>query len=70
MCVTLIFKKQERVYMVFAAISLIVFIIQLAAVILAFLLRNNIDNDLNKVKATPFRLTHFIIQFYFCLFSI
>jgi len=50
LCVTLIFKKKEKVYMVFGGMSLVVFIIQLAAVILAFLLRNNIDNDLNKVN--------------------
>merc|ERR1719193_977425 len=50
LCITLIFKKKQTAFMVFAALTLVVFFVQLAAIILAFLLRNNIDTDLNKVN--------------------
>ena len=55
LCITLIFKKKENVYLVFGAVAVVVFALQLAAVILAFLLRNSIDNDLNKVFPAQFR---------------
>lgn len=50
LCTVMVFKKNARVFTVYGALCVVVFALQLAAVILAFLLRNSIDTDLNKVN--------------------
>ena len=45
----LVFKRHFSLYMALAACSLLAFLFQLVALVLAFLLRNNIDSDFNKV---------------------
>jgi len=49
-CIMLIFKKKSSVYKYFGLTCILMFLIQLTAVILAFLLRNSIHTDLNKVN--------------------
>lgn len=46
----LVFKRHFNLYIGLAACSLLVFLFQIVAVILAFLLRDNIDSDFNKVN--------------------
>ncbi|XP_023332365.1 uncharacterized protein LOC111704370 isoform X2 [Eurytemora carolleeae] len=48
--IALIFEKKRNLYAMFSVLGCIVFCIQLAALILAFILRNNIQTDLNKVN--------------------
>lgn len=45
----LVFKRHFSLYMALAGCSLLAFLFQLVAVVLAFLLRDNIDSDFNKV---------------------
>jgi hypothetical protein len=46
----LVFKRHFNLYISLAACSLLAFLFQIVAVILAFLLRDNIDSDFNKVN--------------------
>ena len=46
----LVFKRHFNLYIGLAACSLLAFLFQLVAVVLAFLLRGNIDTDFNKVN--------------------
>ena len=45
----LVFKRHFNLYIGLAACSLVAFMLQMVAVVLAFLLRDNIDSDFNKV---------------------
>jgi len=46
----LVFKRHFNLYIGLAACSLVAFMLQMVAVVLAFLLRDNIDSDFNKVN--------------------
>ena len=46
----LVFKRHFNLYIGLAACSLVAFMLQMVAVVLAFLLRDNIDSDFNKVS--------------------
>jgi hypothetical protein len=49
-CIALLFKKRQNLFFWFGLVGLVVFLFQLIAVILAFVLRNNIETDFNKVS--------------------
>merc|ERR1719273_2829016 len=46
----LVFKRHFNLYIGLAACSLVAFMLQMVAVVLAFILRDNIDSDFNKVN--------------------
>jgi len=50
LCVSLVFNNKRNVYLSFGVGAILVFVLQMAAVVLAFLLANNIKTDLNKVN--------------------
>ena len=45
----MVFKRHFNLYIGLAACSLVAFLLQIVAVVLAFILRENIDSDFNKV---------------------
>eukprot|EP00088_Acartia_fossae_P013984 TRINITY_DN17427_c0_g1_i1.p1 TRINITY_DN17427_c0_g1~~TRINITY_DN17427_c0_g1_i1.p1 ORF type:complete len:325 (+),score=75.36 TRINITY_DN17427_c0_g1_i1:285-1259(+) len=49
-CTSVMFKTEPKIYKMFGMVTIIIFIIQFIAVVLAFLLRAGIENDLNKVN--------------------
>merc|ERR1719273_1516476 len=46
----MVFKRHFNLYIGLAACSLVAFLLQIVAVVLAFILRENIDSDFNKVN--------------------
>jgi hypothetical protein len=49
-CILLLSKQQQKLFFWLGLTGLLVFLFQLIAVILAFVLRNNIETDFNKVS--------------------
>jgi hypothetical protein len=49
-CILLLSRQQQKLFFWLGLTGLLVFLFQLIAVILAFVLRNNIETDFNKVR--------------------